>query len=88
MTRLQGSCLCGAVSYEIRRQLVERPEGLTTTECDAVFVRHHVASVSPIWFDGDGRPVDAWRSHFRVTFGGEDRQFGTSDDLSFEARER
>jgi hypothetical protein len=87
-------------AYEIRRSLQDNPGGMTAAEVEAVFVRHHKASVSPIWLDADGRPVDAWGTHFRVAFGGEgpgvwvrcdsagpDRAFGTSDDLSFEARE-
>lgn len=87
-------------AYEIRGLLRETPGGMTTAEVEAVYVRHHEASVSPIWLDDDGRPVDAWETHFRVTFGGHgaglwvrcesagpDRVFETSDDLSFEARE-
>lgn len=60
-----------------------------------VFVHHHEASVSPIWFDSAGEPVDAWGTRFRVTHdpdlpvswvevrsAGPDRQFETEDDLS------
>ena len=31
-----------------------------------VFEEHHRASVSPIWFDEAGHPVDAWGTEFRV----------------------
>ena len=72
-----------------------------TDEIEAVFILHHEASVSPVWLDDNGRPVDAWGTHFRVAYGkngpgvwvccesaGADRKFGTTDDLSYDTRER
>jgi hypothetical protein len=88
-------------AYEIQRQLGEKPGGMTADEIEAIFIRHHEASVSPVWLDEDGRPVDAWGTHFRVAYGkngsgvwvrcesaGPDRKFGTTDDLSYDTRER
>jgi hypothetical protein len=64
-----------------------------------VFTAHDKASVSPIWFDETGSPVDAWGTRFRVTWdnaraakwvlcesAGPDRKFGTGDDLSYKAQ--
>ena len=61
----------------------------------AVFKFHHRASVSPIWFDASGRPVDAWGTEFRFSrddqvpptwvqcaSAGPDGSFGTRDDLT------
>ncbi len=65
------------------------------TVLDEVLLRHHEASVSPIWLDESHAPVDAWGTRFRVRTdearpplwvvcesAGPDRRFGTSDDLS------
>ncbi len=83
-------------AYEFQKRLAENPEGLSSEAIKQVFITHHNASVSPIWFDDLGNPVDAWGTPFRVSYdqarpvawvlcesAGPDRSFGTSDDLSF-----
>ncbi len=81
---------------EIHRQLLEKSKTLSPAAMQQVFVYHHKASVSPIWLDSNGNPVDAWGTIFRVTCdsespvswvlcesAGPDGKFGTKDDLSF-----
>jgi hypothetical protein len=80
----------------IQSKLRESQGELTQQEMEQVFTNHHDASVSPIWFDAARRPVDAWGTHFRITYdsshpaawvlcesAGPDRVFGTEDDLSY-----
>jgi hypothetical protein len=83
-------------AYAIHAQLRDHRNGLDPEAIQQVFVHHHRASVSPIWFDNAGNPVDAWGTPFRVSHdqaqpvawvlcesAGPDREFGTADDLRF-----
>jgi formylglycine-generating enzyme required for sulfatase activity len=79
----------------------EHPEEICQASLHQVLIQHHNASVSPIWFDDDGNPVDAWGTPFRVTHdqappvswvlcgsAGPDQEFGTSDDISYRSEDR
>ncbi len=61
---------------------------------DRVFLLHHCASVSPVWLDSSGRPIDAWGTPFRTILdrgnppgwvrcesAGPDKEFGPPHDL-------
>jgi hypothetical protein len=79
------------VSGVLSREYGPRSIMPTQSEVDAVVRRLHDASVSPVWFTEDGRPVDAWGTPFRAVphgadgvsceSAGPDRVFGTSDDI-------
>jgi hypothetical protein len=64
----------------------------------SALVENERASVSWLWYDDAGAPVDAWETPFQVTVdaarpaawlrcasAGPDRRFGTDDDISYTA---
>jgi hypothetical protein len=53
------------------RRLMDRSapqDGLTQDEIDSVFAQLQGSSVSWVWWDDEGRPVDPWGSRFQVSW--------------------
>ena len=84
------------VALEVHRELLTDPDGFGPEEIRQMLVNLDSASVSNVWFDEAGTPLDAWGTPFRVTHddkrpvgwvlcesAGPDGEFGTEDDLSY-----
>jgi hypothetical protein len=79
------------------RDLLQRNPTPTRAELDDAIRFLDTASISKVWYDKSGRPVDPWGTPFSITFtdpnapitctsAGPDRTLHTSDDISYVAK--